>query len=140
MSAGNTLRRELDEARARAGDAEERAARYEAEAAELRRKLRGAEMCDACAGEGNALGRPCGCGGTGLLVDMVAALRVALVTEERRSAQHERALRALVAATERRPICGVLNEDGSFCATELAVCPEHPDRAAAMAFAREALR
>jgi nucleotide-binding universal stress UspA family protein len=62
--------------------------RLRAEVAERDARLRGAEMCDGCAGEGVALGgRPCGCGGTGRLVDMLAHVRGVLFRAEREAAE-----------------------------------------------------
>lgn len=42
-----------------------------------------AEMCDGCAGTGEALSGPCGCGGTGKAYDMLRHVRLALHAAER---------------------------------------------------------
>jgi hypothetical protein len=54
-------------------------------------KARGEERaCDACSGTGKALSGECGCGGTGLMQDMIVHLReVALIEQPRRIAELE---------------------------------------------------
>lgn len=84
-----------DEKRRATSDADARIAALEAENA----RLRGAAMCDACAGSGTPIsGRPCMCGGSGHAADAVIHLRGALAAEEVRADR----LRAMVPSEEER--------------------------------------
>lgn len=61
-------------------------------------RLANETTCDACSGTGRAIGdRPCGCGGSGRLVDMLQSVRYALHDESQRS---ERLRSVIVKLTE----------------------------------------